>query len=548
MSLKPESSCEIPELTLRIAQAAFPKGNTYMTMRDELGVFWDDQQFAHLFSHTGQPAEAPWRLALATVMQFAENLTDRQAADAVRGRIDWKYALGLEMEDAGFHYSVLSEFRTRLLVGKAEQLLLDTMLARFKERKLLKARGKQRTDSTHILASIRTLNRLELVGETLHHVLNILADVAPEWLQEQITPEWFDRYGLRFDNSRLPKDKTEREQLALVIGDDGFHLVTQIYAATELPYLRSLVAVQTLQNVWMQQFYRADDKLHWRTHKQFNLPPAGVTIASPYDIEARYSNKRGLTWHGYKVHLTETCEDESPHLITHVETTSVDLLDNQAVEQIHDGLAKQDLLPDRHVVDSGYTDGKLLVDSQVEWGVELFGPMRPDNSWQSREEGGFDVSQFKIDWDNQVAICPDGKPSYKAKAGQDPSGRDIFRFVFREHECEACLLRQKCTRGKARFLTILPEGAHEALQAARQRQETELFKEEYAVRAGVEGTISQAVHARSMRRTRYRGLAKTHLQHVATAAAMNVMRVVNWLTDVPQSTTRKSRFAMLAPV
>lgn len=548
MSLKPKIPGEIPELTRRIAQAAFPKGNTYMTMRDELGVFWDDQQFAHLFSHTGQPAEAPWRLALITVMQFAENLTDRQAADAVRGRIDWKYALGLEMEDAGFHYSVLSEFRTRLLQGEAEQLLLDAMLARFKERKLLKARGRQRTDSTHILASIRTLNRLELVGETLHHALNVLADVAPEWLQAQITPEWFDRYGLRFDNSRLPKDKTKREQLALAIGEDGFHLLTQIYAATELPYLRSLVAVQTLQNVWIQQFYKADDKLHWRTHKQFNLPPAGVTIASPYDIEARYSNKRGLTWHGYKAHLTETCEDESPHLITHVETTSVDILDNQTVEQIHDGLAKQDLLPDRHVVDSGYTDGKLLVDSQVEWGVDLFGPMRPDNSWQSREEGGFDVSQFKIDWDNQVAICPDGKPSYKAKAGQDPSGRDIFRFVFRDHECGACLLRQKCTRGRARFLTILPEGAHEALQAARQRQETELFKEEYAVRAGVEGTVSQAVHALSMRRTRYRGLAKAHLQHVATAAAMNVMRVVNWLTDVPHSTTRKSRFAMLAPV
>lgn len=548
MSLKPETLSEIPELTVKIAQAAFPKGNRYMTMRDELSVFYDDQQFVHLFSHTGQPAEAPWRLALVTVMQFAENLTDRQTADSVRARIDWKYALGLEMEDAGFHYSVLSEFRTRLLTGEAEQLLLDAMLVRFKERKLLKARGKQRTDSTHILASIRTLNRLELVGETLHHALNVLAEVAPEWLQEQITSEWFDRYGLRFDNSRLPKDKSEREQLALTIGRDGFHLLTQIFAASELPYLRSLAAIQTLQNVWIQQYYRADDKLHWRTHKQFSLPPAGITIASPYDIEARYSNKRGTTWHGYKVHLTETCEDESPHLITHVETTAVDILDNQAVEQIHDGLAAQELLPDRHIVDSGYMDGELLADCKDEWDVDLFGPMRPDNSWQSREDNGFDVSHFKIDWDNQVAICPDGKTSYKAKAGQDPSGRDTFRFVFPEHQCGACPLRAKCTRGKARYLTILPERAHEALQAARQRQETDSFKKEYAKRAGVEGTVSQAVHALSMRRTRYRGLAKSHLQHVATAAAMNVVRVVNWLTDIPHSTTRKSRFAQLAPV
>jgi transposase len=548
MSLKPATNFEVPELTVRIAHAAFPKGNVYMTMRDEVGVFYTDEQFAPLFSTTGQPAEAPWRLALVTVMQFAENLTDRQAAEAVRARLDWKYALGLELTDAGFHYSVLSEFRTRLLSGEAEQLLLDTMLARFRERKLLKAGGKQRTDSTHILAAIRTLNRLELVGETLHHALNVLAEVAPEWLQEHITPAWFERYGIRFDNSRLPKDKGEREKLALTIGGDGFHLLTQIYAATELPHLRSLMVVQTLQRVWIQQFYRVGDTLHWRTHKQFNLPPAGITIASPYDIEARYSNKRGVTWHGYKVHLTETCEDESPHLITHVETTPVALLDNQAVEQIHGQLAQKELLPARHVVDSGYMDGELIVDSQVDYGIELFGPVRPDNSWQSREESGFDVSQFKLDWDNQVATCPDGKTSYKAKAGQDPSGRAIFRFVFRKHQCGACLLHEQCTRGKARFLTILPERSHEALQAARQRQETEAFKEAYAVRAGVEGTISQAVYALNMRRTRYRGIAKTHLQHVATAAAMNVMRVVNWLMDVPHSTTRKSRFAMLAPV
>jgi transposase len=547
MSLKPQTTFEIPELTVKIARAAFPKGNVYMTMRDEFGVLYDDQQFAHLFSHTGQPGETPWRLALATVMQFAESLTDRQAADAVRARIDWKYALGLEMEDPGFHYSVLSEFRTRLLDGGAEQLLLDSMLDRFKTRKLLKARGKQRTDSTHILAAVRTLNRLELVGETLHHALNILAEVTPDWLQAQITAEWFERYGQRFDNTRLPKEQTKREELALTIGRDGRHLLAQIYAATDLVHLRSLPAVETLRGVWVQQYYMKGEALYWRTQKQFNLPPAGLTIASPYDVEVRYSNKRGLTWHGYKVHLTETCDDQTPHLVTHVETTPVDVLDNQAVEAIHSGLKRKELLPNRHVTDSGYMDGELLVSSQADYGVKLYGPVRPDNSWQSREASGFDVAQFKIDWDNQVAACPQGTTSYKAKAGKDASGRDIFRFVFREQDCGACAVREQCTRGKARFLTILPKKQHEALQTARQRQETAEFRDQYAVRAGIEGTISQAVNALEMRRTRYRGLAKTHLQHVASAAAMNLIRVVNWLLEIPRSVTRTSRFAMLAP-
>lgn len=183
----------IPADTVRIARAAFPKGNVYMMMRDELGIWYKDSEYADLFlSHQGRPAESPGMLALVTVMQYAEGLTDRQTAEAVRARIDWKYALGLPMEDSGFHFSVLSEFRKRLVAGSTEQQLLDDMLKRLKEKKLLKARGRQRTDSTHVLAAIQTGNRLACVGETLRATLNALAVVAPEWLLEQVTPDWMD--------------------------------------------------------------------------------------------------------------------------------------------------------------------------------------------------------------------------------------------------------------------------------------------------------------------------------------------------------------------
>lgn len=183
MSLPPLSSVTIPTDTSRVAKAVFPKGNIYIRMRDELGTLYSDAVFAPLFSRRGQPALAPWRLALISVMQFVEGLTDRQAADAVRSRIDWKYALSLELTDPGFDFSVLSEFRSRLIEGGLERQLLDLMLSGLIEKGLLKAPTRQRTDSSHVLAAIRTLSRLELVGETLRYALNTIASVAPDWLR-----------------------------------------------------------------------------------------------------------------------------------------------------------------------------------------------------------------------------------------------------------------------------------------------------------------------------------------------------------------------------
>jgi transposase len=172
MSLQPESGFPIPDETARVESASFPKGSIYIRMRDELGVFYCDYAFAPLFPRRGQPAIAPARLALVTVMQYAEGLTDRQAADAVRSRIDWKYALGLELTDPGFDFSVLSEFRSRLIDGSHERQLLDLMLTCFVEKGLLKSPKQQRTDSSHVLAAIRVLSRLENIGETLRYALN----------------------------------------------------------------------------------------------------------------------------------------------------------------------------------------------------------------------------------------------------------------------------------------------------------------------------------------------------------------------------------------
>lgn len=311
MSLQLRSIGVVPEQTCRVARAAFPKGNPYIVLRNQLGSIFVNEDFADLYAIHGQPAWVPWRLALITLLQFKENLSDRQAADAVRGRIDWKYALSLELTDAGFDFSVLSEFRIRLLSKGAEARLFEIMLAGFQERDLLKARGKQRTDSTHILANVRELNRIEFVGETMRAALNELATVVPDWLKVWVHDDWFKRYGHPFSEYRLPQKEAERLELGEQIGRDGIDLLTRVYA--EQPELGQLPQVEILRRVWVLQYYTdEDDQTRWR--RKGNTPPGERILTSPHDTDARLSQKRGSQWIGYKVHLTETCDEDTPHI------------------------------------------------------------------------------------------------------------------------------------------------------------------------------------------------------------------------------------------
>jgi transposase len=548
MSLHPADERTIPEETMRVARAAFPKGSVYMRMRDALGPIYTDDAFACLFARRGQPAESPARLALVTIMQFAEGLSDRQAADAVRSRIDWKYALGLELTDPGFDASILSEFRSRLLTGDVTQLLFERMLAQVRDRGLLKPRGRARTDSTHILAAIRALNRLECVGETLRHALNTLATVAPDWLRSWAPSAWYDRYGRRFEEYRLPPGKAERYALAERIGADGSALLTALDEPEAPDWLCSVPAVETLRQVWVQQFVvRADQagKLAWRTAEE--LPASTELIRSPYDVEARYAKKRQTEWTGYKVHLTETCDDEFPSLIINVETTPATTTDYEVTPLVQRHLAEHDRLPSEHLVDTGYMSAVHLV-SSAEQGIDLLGPVAVEKSWQAQAKGGFDSSAFVIDWAAQQARCPQGHLSQKWQVRAGPQS-PVVHFRFSRTACRACPVRAQCTQTATlpRALTIYAQPAFEALQAARKRQQEEVFWQRYARRAGIEGTMAQANARADLRRARFVGLAKTHLQHVCTALGLNVLRLGAWLADVQPHTTRRSPFAALAP-
>jgi transposase len=550
MTLHPSPVTPIPEETARVARAAVPKGNVYLQMRDVLGAIYSDEHFADLFARRGRPVVPPWRLALVTVMQFAEGLSDRQAAEAVQVRIDWKYALGLDLADPGFDYSVLTEFRARLVQGAAEQRLLDALLEACKAHGLLKSRGRQRTDSTHVLGALRVLSRLERAAEALRATLNTLATVAPDWLQERVPSEWYERYSRRSEDYRLPRGLAAQQTYAVQVGSDGGHLLALLAHPQTPEELRALPAVRLLQQFWEQE-YVVDAEGRYALRDPKVAPPASEHLESPYEPEARFATKRGRHWTGYKVHVTEGCDDDAPHLLTQVATTRAPATDVRQLPLIQDALAQRGLLPAPHLVDAGYVRAGNVVQSREQYQLDLVGPVDTDHQWQARVRGGYVTERFQIDWDLQQATCPRGRRSIRWCQTQSARKRTMIHIDFDPADCLPCPDRTLCTRSetgsRARCLTVQSRAEHEALLAGRARQHTSEFAQLYARRAGIEGTISQGVRAFGLRRARYRGLRKTQLQHVATAVAMDLVRLTLWLNGIPPATTRRSHFARLAP-
>ena len=381
----------------------------------------------------------------------------------------------------------------------------------------------------------------------MRRVLNTLVMVAPEWMLINSHPDWIDRYGDRIEDARLPKSEKKRESLAEEIGADGLALFNSLYECSTPTWLRELPAIRTLWRIWIQNYTWEDEvRLRWR--KDDEIPPSALFISSPYDEEAHYSKKRSTSWVGYKVHLTETCTDDGPHLITHVETTPATTTDNDLTLDIQTALQSKKLLPQVHLVDLGYIDAGILVASQDEYGVDLVGPAKGDHRWQARAGEGFAAENFRVNWQLRQATCPAGKGSISWTQALDARKLEVIKIKFSQKDCIPCQFRLKCTHAKEhhrRTITLRSERQFQAQLASRDREKTVAFKKLYARRAGVEGTISQGVRASDLRRTRYIGLAKTHLQHLLIAIAMNLSRVIRWLSGEALVLTRQSAFVKL---
>ncbi len=438
MSLYVRDPGSIPEETARIAHAACPKGTLALRLRDELGAVYHDEYFVSLYPVEGQHAYQPWRLAIVTVLQYVDGLTDRQ----------------------------------------------------------------------------------------------------------------FARYSHRIENYRLPKSENQRTALAEQIGKDGLVLLHALAQSGAPSELQEVTSVHTLKRIWQQYYEVAEGSANWRTDPK-DVEGDGI-IRSPYDPEARTGRKRETAWLGYKVHLTETCGvDETgnaqastaPQLIVQVQTTVANVQDVEMTASIQKDLAQRHLLPEEQMVDTGYVDADLLVSSRQDYGITLVGPVLADNSWQKKAGKGFDSAHFPINWPEQTASCPQGHISQSFRH----LGERV-EIVFAKQICAACPVRSDCTKyvSSGRVLHVRPQAAYEALQKRREEQETPAFRQAYQARAGIEGTISQAVRRMEIRRARYDGLRKTQLQQVLTAVAIDIVRIDALLTQTPRGKTRRSSFMRLA--
>ncbi|MFE4016630.1 transposase [Streptomyces sp. NPDC059101] len=418
MSLRPRSGEQVPSLTAQVAQASNPGGTTAIWVCDRLDGLWCDEDFVDWYPRDGRPGLSPAQLATVCVLQFLLGLSDRQAAEAVRCRIDFKYAMAMELDDPGFHHSVLADFRDRLAEDDRADRLLDLALARLKEAGLVRERTTQRTDSTHVLAAVRDLTRLELVTEAVRAALEEVAGTSPHLLDDLVDEDWGLRYGRPV---RLGKNPTKPKTRILSTGNDAVQLLEHLHRHgtdhTAGPRL------QALRQIMVQNYHRdSAGHLRWRTSEKEGgpgLPPSSRAIVSPYDTSARYARHGHIiSWKGFAAHLTETCAPDGPNVITDVATTAATTHDSQVLPGIHTRLARRGLLPAEHLVDAGYTSLPHLAQATREHQVTVSGPLRSNPTRQHRRNEGFARDDFHIDYVHQQVTCPRDR---SARAGTAPT-------------------------------------------------------------------------------------------------------------------------------
>lgn len=530
MCLKVQPPWPMPAETERIGQKLLAENDVYRLIGDRLFAQLNEAEYADLYSNEGKPGISPILLAFVTVFQFMEKLSDRQAIRELRMRLDWKYALHLPLEYEGFDFSVLSEFRDRLIRGQAEGRVFEKLVEQIRGMGLIKERGKQRSDSIAMLTKVRRLCRLETVVETLRLAIVAIVDQDPGWGQEILPPSWEEKYGERFVRQRY--SEKEWQEYEEQIGENGQWLIERLEKGSAPAEIRNLPEVQVLKTVWTQQFRAEAGKMVYTDLKKYD---GHTQIQSPHDPEARYSRKRHYEWVGDKVQLTETEDAGYPHIITDMLATSSNRTDYEELPAIQARLEQRDCKPAEHYVDAGYMSGPNLDRSQKQH-IDLIGPLQTVTTPQDLLPDGITRDQFQIDAEQQTVTCPQGWIAHH------PSPvNNSLSFRFPKNLCATCELHARCCTGKG-GRTIGISAYYALTDAAYARQNTPAFKQDYHQhRSGVEGSLSALVRGQGLRVARYIGSKKRNLQAIFSGCAANLLRTAHWLAgDRPQVRRKRS--------
>ncbi len=525
MCLKEPFPKNIPEETRVVGEKLLAENSVYRLIGQQGDEMIRDADFEDMYSVEGRPGINPIVLAYVTVFQFLEKLPDRKAAEMAVWRMDWKYALRQELTWLGFHYSDLCNFRKRLLNNQQEMLIFEQVVGYLREKGHIKAKGKQRTDATHILGRVMHLSRLELVQETIRLAVGALINADAPWSLYHLPSTFVESHSARRDDYGLSKTKVkEKMQKA---GEAGYWLMERVEQHGKAA-LKELSEMQNLKRVLEEQFSWSDDEN--RPKARPNKEMKGDILQTPHDPAVRYGSKRGQGWQGYKLQVSETIEEEGEtqpaRFITDIEVTPANESDQAALEALQERLIEREVAPTEQYVDQGYMSGEHIHTSR-EKGIDLRGYVPGGGS---QKEEGFRLADFIVDIDKQQAICPAGKKSVRWTEVTPGTPKNVaYRASFGE-QCRACpfFASGQCTTNPAgRRLDI--NRYHDELQARRLESKSKAFQLEMNQRNGVEGTISELVRAHGARHSRYRGLAKNQLQASFIGAATNLKRLAKTL-------------------
>jgi transposase len=533
MSLKPIDPQRSFYHTSTLCGEMFAPTDRYRLFREKIlpKLFALRDKLESLYcENNGRPAVDPVLLAGVTLLQFMEKVADRLAAEQVVYHLGWKYALDLELSEGGFHATVLVYFRDRLEENNAERVIFDEILELLIETGLVKKRGKQRLDSTHVLGYVKEMSRLECAVETVRLGLEALASEVS--VGER--PEFWERFWALYVQSKLDwgLSKADRQSRYRQCGQDITELLE--WVDTHHRNLSELKAIKLLRRVFSEQFEMVEGKLQPTQRR----PPRSVQ--NPHDPDAHYANKGKKQWVGYKVHVVESVDPDEPakrkgepteQFITEILTTEA-ALDEMAglAEALKQEQQHHEIKPPVMYADGGYVTETTLGEAEQS-GMELLGPTRPDP-----HKGPYNADAFEVDLDKRQAICPQGKISTQWSHIQDAyMGTEYYRIEWAS-QCDRCAVQKKCTRAKngRRILVVGPR--HDLVQKRRKEMRQPDYSKSMHPRNGIEGTHSELTRGHGLRRTKYRGLSRVSLSHYHMGAACNVKRYLKLLAFQMKST------------
>ena len=504
----------------------FPPGDCYRVFREKvLPVLRKARpRLARLYcADNGRPAIEPVVVLGATALQFMEKLPDRLAAAAVRLNLGWKYAMDMEVDAKGFDASSLSTFRTRLAEHGEERLVFDAILDGLREAGLVRRKARQRLDSTHVLGLVCAMSRLDVVWQTLRGAVEALRAAAGVLGVEG----WGRLVELYVETEPGWRGLTKKELAAKfqAAGRDALGLLK--WLEEQASPLRELEAVALLRRVFEEQFELGPDGPQRR-----KAEPSGA-VKNPHDPDAQWSTKDHdgkKAWVGYKSQIMETVPDEdepkpkgepTEQFLTELTTTEAIASDLDGLGRTLDAQASAGQEPPPELyVDAGYVTDDTLAQAKAE-GRELIGPARPC----PQKTGTLPADQFDVDLAARQATCPAGKTSTQCSLIHDADQGNVYwRFEWGA-QCDGCDLRARCTKSRTGRRILAVGEHHDLLQARRREMKTPEFQERMHRRNAIEGTVSELVRL-GLRRTRYRGLAKTRLHGYLVGAACNIGR---WL-------------------